>query len=168
MMCISEFSRSAVELQVQAGEALVHAVTCPVGDGLVRSVSLGVLVCELVNVPESQERFQLQGGAGRGFQQFHLDEHLVLVRHYEYALAENNLSHLVCDLRNSVRVKVNHVFVSPGLIYVPVAVDAKVELLPVHYEALVKTGQHEVPVASETVQRHGKQAVIAPRITSND
>ena len=95
-------------------------------------------MCKFVNVPEGQERLELEGGFGRRFQKFHLDEQLVLVGNNYQALAENNLTDLVCELRNPVRIEVDNILVSSGIIYVAVAVDAQIELFPVDYKALVQ------------------------------
>ena len=121
-----------------------------------------------MDVPEREERTQLELRLGRRRHQFVLYEQLVFVGHEEDALAEDNLAHLVGDGRDRIGVEVDDILVPAWLVDVAVAVDAEVELLAFHDERFVEGGKKHVLVAPETVQRDGEQTMIAAGIASDD
>ena len=46
--------------------------------------------------------------------------------------------------------------------------DAQVELLPLHDEALIKRRQKKIPVTSEPVESYGQKTVIPPGVARHD
>ena len=56
---------------------------------------------------------------------------------------------------------------SPGLVDVTVAMDAKVELLSSQDKALVHGGKQKVLLPSEIVYRHGQEAMVTPGVASH-
>ena len=91
-----------------------------------------------MDVAESQEGLELEGGLGRGLDKLVADQDLVGVGYEQDALGENHLAHLVGDLRYGIGLEIDYVLVPARLIDVSIAVDAEVELLAVHNEAFVE------------------------------
>ena len=163
-----ETSLGIAQLEVEVGEVGIHPERHAVLYLRTVDVSGVVLVRQVMDVAESQERLERQLDGRRRLQQLVLDEQLVSVMGEEKTLAQQHLPHLIGDLRDAVGVEVHNVLVSSGFIGLAIAVNAEVELLAVHGEAFVQRGKEHEPVATETVERHGEEAVVAPGVASQN
>ena len=121
-----------------------------------------------MNVAESQERTELESQGLGTLENLIADEHLVAVLRQDDALAEEDLTDLVGNLRHGIRAEVHHILVAARFVGVSVAVDAEVELLAIHDQALIQVGQQQEAVASEPVQRDCQQAVVAAGVAGHD
>ncbi len=155
-------------LHVQVGEALVQAVGHAVRDLGPGGVGLRVLLREGVDVAERQERTQLQRHRRRTLQQLVFHEDLVAVLRQHNALAKEDFSHLVGDLRHRVRTEIHHILMAARLVHIAVAMDAEVELLAIHDQGFVHIRQQQETVPAETVQRDCQQAVVAAGVARDD
>ena len=156
------------ELEVEVGEIGIHTERHSSGDVLAGGVGLGVLRGKGVGVAERQERLEDERHGHRRGQELVLDEHLVLVKGQNEALAENHVSDLVGDVGHRVLCKIDDILVAAGLIDVTVAVDAQVELLAADHQTFVKRGQKHIVIPAEAVEGHGKKAVVAAGIAPHD
>jgi hypothetical protein len=121
-----------------------------------------------MDVPESEKRFQLQRSLRRGRHQFELDQDLIVVGSQYYAFRKNYSADLVRYHRYGVRIEIDYVLVPPGFIYVPIAMNAQIELLAIYEQTLVKGRKKQIFLSAEIVDRDGKQTVIPPCIASDD
>ncbi len=156
-----------VELHVQVREALVKVEGHSARNLPSFRTRVGVLVGQGVDVPERKERSEQQLHLPRSVDQLETDHDLVGIRDEKDALGENYLTHPVGDFRHRVSLEIDDVLVTARLIDTPVAMDAKVELLPVKDEALIQRGQKQVLLASESINRHSQQTVVAPCVASH-
>ena len=163
-----EFEALGIALEHQVWETFIEAeggASLHRGETGAGSI---VLVSERVDAAERQEGTQLEGDSVGSLKHFVADEELVLLREEHEALAEDYISHLVGDGGNRVVVEVHHVLVAAGLVYVAVAVYAKIELLAAGEDGFVQRRQQQVLVAAEAVQRDGVEAVVAARVAGDD
>ena len=121
-----------------------------------------------MEITESQERLELQLHLGGCFFQLILDEELVLIGTKDDGFAENHLPNFVDNGGNGVCVEVHDVLVSARLVYIAVAMDTQVKPFTAKGEALIEGTQQNVPVTAELFYRYGQEAVVTPRIASDD
>ena len=117
---------------------------------------------------EGQEGLELEADGSRRLHQLVLDEELVGVLRQDQALAEDDLADLVGDHRDRVGIEVHDVLVPARLVYIAVAMDTQVKTLAAKGEALIEGTQQNVPVAAELFHRYGQEAVVTPRVASDD
>ena len=155
------------KLEHEVGEVGVHTELGSVLHRGVALVGLVVLAGKCAYVAESEEGLQDDLGGPGAFQQFVFDEQAVAVRKEQQGFAEDYVSDLVGDGGDGIGAEVHHVFVPPGFVDVPIAMDAQVELLAVDDYRFVDCGKQQVLVPPETVEGDGQQAVIAAGIASD-
>ena len=121
-----------------------------------------------MEVTESQERLELQLHLGGCFFQLILDEKLVLIGTKDDGLAEDHLPDFVDDGGNGICIEVHDVLVPARLVYIAVAMDTQVKTLAAKGEALIEGTQQNMPVAAELFHRYSQEAVVTPRVASDD
>ena len=162
-----ELARAA-HLEVQVRESFVEVEGNAAFDLLRRGAGVAVLLRQVMDPAEGEERLELEADGRRRLHQLVLDEELVGVLRQDKALAEDDLADLVRNHRDRVGIEVHDVLVPARLVDVPIAVDAQVEPLSAEREAFVQGGQEHVPVTSEPLHRNGQEAVVAARVAGHD
>ena len=156
------------KLEVERGETRVQAERHAAFHRLVMGVGVVVGHGQFVDAAEGQIGLQPQDRVRMGVEQRVPDEQLVAAHHEQDFFLEEHTAHPVGDHRIGVHLKVHDVLVSPGLIHVPVAVDAEIERHAVLQQRLVERREEHVPVTAEPLDRDGHQAVIFAGVAAHD
>ncbi len=165
--CCHKVDILRVELHVQVREALVEVERHTVRNLPALGPGVRVLLRQRMDVTESQERGQKQPYLSRSVNQVETYHDLIGIRHEQYAFREHNLPDLIGDFRDRVSLEIDDVLVAARLIDITVAVDTQIELFSIKDETFIQRGQEQVRPASESVNRHCQQAMIAPCVASH-
>ena len=160
--------RLAAALQVQVRKTFIKIEGDPARNLLIAGAGGGILMGQVMDPAECQERLQAQTDLGGRADQGVLNQQLVLVRGHHQFLGKNDFSDFVGHLRHRIRIEIDDVFVSAGFIDIPIAVDAQVETLAPEGQALVQRAQQDIAERAEGINGNAQQAVVAPRIAGHD